>query len=266
MVKTVVGDAFRLSQCIINLIANSCKFTHEGVIEVKCWEGKHDGDMVQVHFSVRDTGIGMSLQTQKGLFTPFKQGDSSTTRLYGGTGLGLTITKQLIDMMKGNIFISSIEGHGSTFHFYVWLKLFKNTTHSYINSNTNPAEIIGMEYSKSLLILIVEDNSFNQTLLKKMIESIGCKCIIASDGMEAVEKVKQNTFDLIFMDIQMPNMDGLEATRIIRKNKHPSPVIIALTANVDVKTMNEVSESGMDDFLLKPTTVGVLRQIIGKYT
>jgi len=99
-----------------------------------------------------------------------------------------------------------------------------------------------------------------------MIESIGYKCMIASDGIEAVEKVKRHTFDMIFMDIQMPNMDGLEATRIIRKNKHPSPVIVALTANADVKTRNEVSRAGMDDFLLKPTTVHALQKIILKYT
>lgn len=238
-----IGDSLRVRQILTNLIGNAIKFTDRGKVT---FEIKFENPYI--HFSIRDTGIGIRADRLEKIFEPFTQADISTTRRYGGTGLGTTICKQLTDLMKGEIWAESNFGKGSVFH--VRLPLSPNTS-----LDSNKERSLDFRYPK-LRILIVDDMEKNTELLKLLLSKEGHTITSALSGEEAVQIYAEETFDLIFMDVQMPGIDGHETARIIRfhemqENVQRTP-IIALTASVFQEDRDAAKESGMDGFVAKP--------------
>jgi len=213
-----------------------------------------------VRFEVEDTGIGIASEALPRLFTPFEQADGSNTRKYGGTGLGLVITKKIAELMGGKTGVSSRPGEGSTFWFTA--RLGKATTEQVAastGSDDSDAEAILRRDHAGRRILLVEDDPFNQEVSTFLLENIGLQAEVANDGIEAVHLVSENTYDLILMDIQMPRMNGLEATRAIRDlPQYAHTPIIAMTANAFPEDKERCLDAGMDDFITKPVTPGVL--------
>jgi CheY-like chemotaxis protein len=261
--KKLIGDAVRVRQILVNLIGNAFKFTEKGRIVVKARLIKHEKQQAVVEFSVSDTGIGIPQDKIAGLFESFQQVDSSTTRKFGGTGLGLAIVKSLVTIMNGRIEVESRLGEGSTFIFSIPFE---------VSEKEDSKEITGAEPDFSGLnidVLLVEDNKANQMLVKRLLEKKEMKVEVAGNGIEALRMLEEKAFDLIFMDIQMPEMDGYEATTAIRKNesitgKHTP--IIALTANAAEDDKNACLKVGMDDFLTKPIRSENLYRCAYKYT
>ena len=256
--KELFGDSLRISQILTNLIGNAVKFTSHG--EIGIYIANNDNI---VRFEVKDTGIGIDLKRQKDLFDPFIQSDGSTTRKYGGTGLGLSISKQLIKLMGGKIWVKSKKNIGSSFIFE--LKLVSSNCSSQNISNIMKTSLNDINTIKGLNILVVEDNKINQEIIVGLLENSGIIIDIANNGKEAVEKFNKNSYQLILMDIQMPVMDGYEATRIIRKENKDIP-IIALSANVMQDDLKRSKDAGMDDHLNKPIDIEKLNSTILKYS
>lgn len=257
----VKGDSGRISQILLNLMNNAIKFTDRGSIQVKAdLVSKTERD-IRVKFSVTDSGIGMTESQVKRIFSPFNQADNSTARKYGGTGLGLSISKKLAEMMGGEINVESAPDKGSTFWFTV------NLGFSEIELKAIPKPE-QTSLKKSLRILVAEDNQVNQMIIKKMLEKLGHTVLVVGNGLEAVNIFKEAPFDMILMDHHMPVMDGMEATKLIRKMDRPgSPTpILAFTANVVEESQKAFSEAGVDDFILKPVTINALETVLSKWT
>ncbi len=246
----LIGDPIRLKQIIINLANNAIKYTKEGSVTIEIELLNIKNNSVELKFSIIDTGIGISPEDEEKLFKAFSQIDSSTTRKYGGTGLGLAISKHLSSLMNGNIGVDSVVGKGSTFWF---------TAHLEVDSTIDtPSEIkLIKEQKEQLSILLVEDNLLNQKFASATLRKEGYNIDIAKNGKIALEKYKNNYYDLILMDIQMPVMDGIEATKEIRAIEEKNNVndrikIIAITAYVMEKDRKMCLAAGMDEYLAKP--------------
>ncbi|GAA5219253.1 hypothetical protein GCM10025776_36700 [Corallincola platygyrae] len=254
-VPPLMGDAVRLRQVLSNLLGNAMKFTQEGGIMVSCEIISGDSQEAKLLLSVKDSGIGMSEQQIARLFTPFTQADSTTTRAFGGTGLGLTISQQLVSLMGSRIELESQPGLGSCFRFELTLPV----------SEIAP-ETIRKEKRRfrplNCHILLVDDNVVNQEVALGMLTRLGARVTVAEHGADAVAKANQETFDLIFMDIQMPIMDGYEATRTIKQNLISPPPIIALTANALAEERDKAATAGMSGHVTKPVRQAELYQII----
>ena len=248
------GDPVRIRQILLNILSNSVKFTKNGTINVVI-ENKEDQS---VHIEVKDSGIGMSEEALNKLFNRFAQADTSTTRKYGGTGLGMAITHVLIDMMKGSINVRSIEGQGTCFSFS--LPLIKAQAKDVTKIKETKSQQFVPELS-DYTIMIVEDNKINQLIIKKMLSKTKASLLLADNGLMAVNIVKERKIDLILMDIQMPVMDGVTACKIIKKLTN-CPPIIALTANVMEKDITDYLNSGFDAHLGKPLELDNLHQIL----
>ncbi len=243
-----IGDWLRISQIILNLISNSIKFTAEKG-EISYSADYINGSLV---LSISDNGIGMSKEVQDKIFKPFEQADGSTTRKYGGTGLGLSITQNLVELMNGKIELNSQEDVGSTFTITIPLEKLQNT---YTDSNTTDSvkEEIERENFSDLHILVVEDNKTNQMLIKMLLAEFGITCDMANDGLEAVEMYNPDTHALILMDENMPNMNGVEAMKLIReKHQERCGAIIAITANAMTGDREKFLKLGMDGYISKP--------------
>ncbi|MFZ3273321.1 MAG: PAS domain S-box protein [Lutibacter sp.] len=258
-----LGDPTRIEQILLNLIGNAVKFTNKGSVQVTLKQLHETDDTSEIYFEVRDTGIGIVSNKINTVFGAFSQAKSDTSRIYGGTGLGLTIVKKLVGLLNGVIKVESIFGEGSVFK--ITLPLKKDL------ANSNLAEIepaFLMTEPLELSILLVEDNKTNQLLAKTRLERWKCNVDIANNGIEGVKKVQKNMYDLILMDIQMPIMDGYEATKIIKNDiskKVAQIPIIAMTAyatNVDIK---RAKNAGMDDYIFKPFKPKELYTILEKY-
>jgi signal transduction histidine kinase/FixJ family two-component response regulator len=253
--KKIQGDSARLGQVLLNLVGNAVKFTATGEIAVRVAmaERASDSDSANLHFIVADTGIGIPMEKQEVIFSSFTQADSSTTRNYGGTGLGLTICERLVSMMGGTIWVESELGRGSQFHFTVQMKeaergAVRSTT---LPIATNPA------LASSLRILLAEDNRINQVIASRMLEKMGHTVAIAANGNEAISLLSQESFDLILMDVQMPEMDGFTATGKIREDEEQSGShipIIAITAHAMAGDRERCFNAGMDGYISKPIT------------
>lgn len=248
--RMVVGDPGRLRQVIVNLIDNATKFTEQGevVFDVQCRE--RTSEAVHLHFSVTDTGIGIPENRQTKIFDVFEQVDMSNTRRYGGTGLGLTISSQLVRMMDGQLAVESEVGRGSTFHFTARLGL---ATQAELTDKQPVAEL--PTRLDPLRILLVEDSPVNQKLAATLLRKRGHDVSVANNGREALESLDSQPFDLVLMDIQMPEMDGLEATRAIREKERETGEhipIIALTAHALEGDRERCLDAGMDNYLAKP--------------
>jgi len=258
----IIGDPTRVGQIIINIANNAIKFTSHGSVKIFITTLNETLDAIEYQIIIKDTGIGMSKETVAKLFTCFEQADSSTNRKYGGTGLGLSITKSLINMMRGKIDVRSKEGEGS--EFIVSIK-----TQKYFN-NTNDSKALNQENTDidlgSLAILVVEDNKTNQVLIDIILDEYGIDADIANNGLEAVNILKEKTYDLILMDIQMPNMNGYEATKFIRDKKsdviNHEVEIVALSANATVEDIKLSSAAGMNNHLSKPIEAKKLHEVL----
>jgi CheY-like chemotaxis protein len=246
----LLGDPLRLGQILTNLVNNAVKFTERGEIRLEIQLlGRADGK-VQLKFSVRDTGMGMTREQSAKLFQPFVQADSSTTRKHGGTGLGLTICRRLVEMMGGRVWLESEPGVGSTFFFTVWLG---------VGAAKDPVSIISERLAR-LRVLIVDDNSAAREILAEPLSGIASHVRMAASGPEAIAALKaQNSaepFDLVFMDWRMPGMDGLQAIRLIKSDETlpKQPTIVMVTAFGREEVREEAEQLGLDGFLVKPVT------------
>lgn len=243
----VISDEVRLKQILINLVGNAIKFTSQGSVVIAVELLEFNEETALIRFSVKDTGPGISPEKQKKLFQPFQQLDASTTRKYGGTGLGLMISKILTELLSGKIFVDSAEGKGSNFYFELPLEPAKEKS---VNKKSYPES---GEINTSLKILIAEDNEINRKVLLRMLTKLGLSSDIAMNGKEAVSMASKNNYDLIFMDVEMPEMDGVDATHTIRKeNLKKQPIIIAVTANAMKGDREKYIGYGMNDYFTKP--------------
>ncbi len=271
----VKGDPTRLRQVLINLLDNAVKFTERGEVGLQVSLESEDGKWL---FRVWDTGIGMDEQTVKKLFRPFTQADESTTRKYGGTGLGLTICKDLVEAMGGKLQVQSYPGQGSCFWFALPLERADDATEPATAAETSSMEeetMVGLAKSLSTpglnqeRVLLVEDNPVNQLVASSMLDVLGVTCETASDGREALEKLERGHYALVLMDVEMPQMDGHAATREIRRRERqsgsPRVPVIAMTANAMAEDRMRCITSGMDDYLAKPYELNALATIIHRW-
>lgn len=261
----VVGDPGRLRQILMNLIGNALKFTNHGEVLLYVSEEKRTKKDVQLRFEVRDSGIGIKEEKQKDIFAAFSQADDSTTRKYGGTGLGLAICRQLVTMMGGTIGVESAEGKGAIFWFTT---VFTIGNESESSVNTRVEAVVPKSFNLS--ILVVEDNITNQIVAQGTLEKYGCKVDLADNGVESLTAVEKNLYDLIFMDCQMPVMDGYEATESIRRLEQEKGVervpIIALTAHALKGDRERCLAVGMDDYITKPFDEQQLADILFRWS
>ncbi len=251
--KVLLGDPVRLHQIILNLVGNAVKFTSEGSITTIIRLLEEDAEKVLMEFVVTDTGIGIGKDKMAKIFENFQQATSDTSRVFGGTGLGLAITKQLVEAQGGTIGVKSIKDKGSTFHFSL---TFKKT-----NKETE-AEPIALETNfpmKNVKVLVVEDLPLNQLLMRTIMEDFGYECDIAVNGKIAVEKVQSKRYDIILMDLQMPEMDGFDATKYIRTHLNNQIPIIALTADVTTTDLARCKVAGINDYISKPLDENLLK-------
>lgn len=244
--KVLIGDSVRLNQILLNLISNAIKFTSKGKIKISVRLVDTSEDKVTIEFAVEDTGIGVAENMIPKLFENFQQATSSTARQYGGTGLGLAIAKQLVELQGGIISVKSILNEGSTFSFVL---SFQKTNKVVENESTVP-EL--KQEIKKIKILAVEDVPLNQLLLKITIDEFGFEGDFAENGKVAIEKLQNNSYDIILMDLQMPEMNGHEATEYIRKEMKSKIPIIALTADVTMDDLEKCKAIGMNGHVAKP--------------
>jgi PAS domain S-box-containing protein len=256
--KVLLGDSVRLHQVILNLVSNAVKFTEQGEIRFSVKMIEEDNEKATLEFMVRDTGIGIHESKIKNIFENFQQASSDTSRLYGGTGLGLAIVKQLVEPQGGSVKVESTLGKGSTFSFRL---SFQKTEKDVEGEKV----LVAIDKTiKHIQILVVEDISLNKLLMKTLLDDFGFDCDIVSNGKEATEKLQYKNYDLILMDLQMPVMNGFEATEYIRSKMHLKTPIMALTADVTTVDLEKCKAVGMNDYVSKPINEKILySKIIG---
>ena len=252
--RFVVGDALRLGQVLLNLTGNAVKFTARGRVSVDVTLDRADVDSVELAFRVSDTGIGLTPEQLNRIFAPFSQADASSTRKYGGSGLGLAISKQLVELMGGRIWAESTFGEGSCFSFTI---PFKRVVDTDVPVVEDTAGIAAVAAARARLVgarvLVAEDNEFNQIVIEDLLTGCGATVTLCANGRQVLEALTRAPFDLILMDVQMPEMDGYEATRQIRAiPAWASQRVIAMTANAMDEDRQRCLDAGMDDFETKP--------------
>ena len=277
-----LGDSDRLRQIFLNLLGNAVKFTDNSSISIHIIGQPISEQKYELIISIQDQGIGIDSDKINHLFQPFNQADTSISRKYGGTGLGLVISKSLVNLMGGTIWVESqgnIGGNpppdfflepeepqtqGSTFYFTLQLKL---ASESEINLLTNPPlpQIKKIYDQSQLKILIADDDEINQEFGLLLLKTFGYDADIANNGLEVLELLKKQSYDIILMDMQMPEMDGLTATKMIRESSQTQPWIIAVTANVLERDRQKCLEVGMNDYLSKPIMIEDFNHAISKY-
>lgn len=269
----VVGDRFRLTQVIGNLVGNAIKFTEKGMVDLSLSILSQDFDTVRLRVLIRDTGVGIPVHAQKDVMSSFSQADSSLSRRYGGTGLGLTISSELLQQMNSELLFKSQEGVGSEFYFSLDLPLSKRVFKEEIAPIESKKIDAGDSAERSLPsdlsgknILLVEDNQINQIVVSEFLQIAKATVIIANDGEEAITLFSKDQFDAILMDIQMPKLDGYETTRRIRLMDGGASIpIIGISAGVSEKEISKALSSGMDDFLPKPLNPGAMITVLIKH-
>ena len=250
------GDPTRLTQVLVNLTGNAIKFTEQGAITISA---SIDRAAEQLTFSVADTGIGMTEKQKKMLFKPFSQADASTTRKFGGSGLGLAICKQIADTMQGHLTVKSTPGKGSTFSFQIPLTETQQPI-------SQPRKVSGEALHQDLKILLVEDNATNQLLVRRMLEKLGTECVVAENGQVAVDALRDDDYTLVFMDCQMPVLDGYAATRKIREELGLKLPIIAMTANALDGDREKCLDAGMSDYMTKPVRLKHIQDCLQRWS
>lgn len=286
--QQVVGDAVRLRQVLCNLVGNAVKFTEQGQITIQVdlaspephtdlealrhrWGIDQDLQVVWVTIAVSDTGIGIPEEQQQLIFERFTQADNSSTRRFGGSGLGLAISHHLTHLMGGQIGVQSAVGKGST--FWITIPLFVANVEQHEQEPVAPSadggEIARLSSQRKRRILLVEDNPVNQKVVTRLLQKLGCEVETAANGMEAVQCLKERHYDVVFMDLHMPQMDGLQATQLIRNHEQQTgnhQVIIAMTASSMAEDVQKCFDAGMDDYMSKPVSLEVLHTMLEKWT
>jgi two-component system, sensor histidine kinase len=265
----VIADETRVKQILFNLISNAIKFTQEGKVQLTVTESARTSEALEITFAVQDTGIGMNDEVLSRLFQRFYQVDDTSTRRFGGTGLGLEISQSLARMMNGDITVTSTVGKGSTFTTVLRLPVSDHVFDS--PSAKEPMEPFVVEPARSstgaMRILVVEDHPINQKLVGVLLGRMGCDLTFCENGQMAVDRVQQEVFDMVLMDVNMPVMDGLSATRLIRAL--PGPVaripIVVFTADVMNDANEQAMAAGANDFITKPVKIEELRALVQKY-
>jgi CheY-like chemotaxis protein len=278
----IVSDPTRLRQILINLLSNAIKFTEKGDVVLSVDSIPWENGRVELHFAVKDTGIGIPQDRIARLFQSFSQVDMSTTRKYGGTGLGLAISKRLVEIMEGRIWVESEVGKGSTFHFTVpvdaspvCLPEAEEVPEEPHSEAQYEAQCEAQSESQSeskydthvdMRILLAEDNDVNKKVMSRMLKKLGYRADMASNGLEVLKALERQAYDLVLMDIQMPEMDGLEAASQIRKRwpAAEQPRIIALTAYAMEGDRERCLEAGMDGYISKPVKMEDLKAALGR--
>jgi signal transduction histidine kinase/ActR/RegA family two-component response regulator len=253
-----LGDPGRIRQILINLCDNAIKFTAAGSVSIQVQCCASPGGGYEAHFSVRDTGLGVAKDKQDAIFEAFSQADTSTTRRFGGTGLGLTICRRLVGLMGGRMWLESELGVGSSFHFTVLLQVANEPIPLPQAAAAQPAQ------SRPMRVLLVEDHPINQKLAMTLISKWGHTVVLAENGQEAVARFQEGPWDIVLMDLQMPVMGGIEATRVIRASEAPGQrtPIIAMTANAMEGDRAACLEAGMDEHMAKPFKAETLRDVL----
>jgi signal transduction histidine kinase len=261
------GDSNRIRQILLNLLGNAVKFTEQGSVHLDVTTEPSHPEHVRLRFEVRDTGIGMDTASQARLFQPFGQADDSTTRRFGGTGLGLTIARELVTLLGGNIGFHSALGVGTTF----WFTLDVHRDDSPVSAATLDESSATLAVrTPGMRVLMAEDNPVNATIVGAMLDSLGVEHQCAGNGQQVLDRIRESAWDLVLMDCQMPVLDGYEATRRIRaagtvaRSGRPLPVV-ALTANAFEEDRQRCMEAGMDGFLTKPVTLDSLRAELSRW-
>ena len=266
--KYLFGDPIRVRQILLNFTNNAVKFTSEGTVAITISAAEKKADRVLLKFEVKDTGIGIPQTKLNTLFKSFSQVDPSTTRRFGGTGLGLTIAKKLTKMMNGEVGVKSEEGVGSTFWFSAWFE-YRDEKPEELVTKTLPASQHNVTEEIGQRILLVEDNRINQKVAIHTLKKLGFEADIAENGRIAVDMLKKTNYSLVLMDIQMPEMDGVEATSIIRSPDsgvlNPQITIIAMTANAMSGDREKYTNAGMNDYITKPFRRVELKDLLSNY-
>lgn len=264
--ERIFADKLRLKQILMNLIGNAMKFTKEGFISIEIKQIKRNENLLTLEVSVQDSGIGIALDKQILIFKPFTQADHSTNKQFGGTGLGLSISKKLAIAMKGDIRIESEVNSGSTFfvQFESEIGNEKSNNVKTLKQHSSDKRVGNLQIEFPLSILVVEDNLMNQDIIQRLLKKLGLTCDIASDGQAGINAAKNKDYDLILMDIQMPGIDGFEATKQILELKKKNK-IFALTASATNEMKSKILESGFQEFLSKPIYLQNLREAILKH-
>jgi PAS domain S-box-containing protein len=260
ILEVLIGDPYRINQVLLNLVSNAVKFTQKGSVDISCRLQSEDDEKQWLEFSVKDTGMGMDEEFMKNLFQKFTQEDESVTRRFGGTGLGMSICKELVEFMGGTISVESKKGTGTTASFRVPLK-----KGSIADIPSKETVQIRSNMLAGKRILVTDDNEMNRLVATTILRNYGVELDEATNGIEAIKKIKQQAYDLVLMDVQMPLMDGLEATKLIRENISRSLPVIALTALALKGDETKFIEAGMNDYLSKPFEESRLIQVIAKW-
>ncbi len=268
--EVVVGDVNRIRQILLNLLSNAVKFTERGEVAVAVEARPVSPEKLRLRFSVRDTGVGIPPDRLEMIFEPFLQVDASTSRKYGGTGLGLAISTRLVELMGGRIWAESVEGQGSVFHFTVKVgRAGPDLANAAAQVAGASAERVGglvdsgLGRRLPLRILVAEDNAVNQRVALSMLEKMGYRADLAGDGLEVLKALERQSYDVVLMDIQMPEVDGLEAARRIRRRHgDDGPWIVAMTAGAMSGDREKCLEAGMDDYLSKPVRIDELQSAL----
>jgi len=265
--NNLLGDPLRLQQILNNLVGNAIKFTNTGTVAVTVQLIEKRVDEAVIKFLIRDTGPGIADEALITIFDPFTQADSSVTRNYGGSGLGLSIAKNLVSLMGGEISCRNNPQGGADFYFTTRCSRQSEQTASCSSTETKPRSELKLELSGSERVLLVEDNPFNQKIMVMTLNKLGMDYTLANNGQECLEVLANNEFDIVLMDCQMPVMDGYEASRRIRESESADEhlPIIAITANSLPGDQEKCYEAGMDDFLSKPFKRCELEMILGKW-
>jgi CheY-like chemotaxis protein len=254
----LIADSTRITQVLLNLVSNAVKFTSEGSVRVEV-SGAQSGGLWNLRFAVKDSGIGIPADRIDRLFKPFSQIDSSTTRRFGGTGLGLAICQRLVEMMQGRISVSSVDGKGSSFNFTLPAELSGVSCTSAPAEKAAPVLLLDRTFSEAhpLRLLVAEDNPVNQKVILMTLAKLGYRADAVCNGLEAVECGSRTTYDMLILDMQMPEMDGLEAAETLRKviPVENMPYMVALTANAFTEDRTACLAAGMNEFLTKPLRI-----------
>ncbi len=259
LIAVVEGDKIRLGQILLNLMGNAIKFTERGEVVVRVTQVKRLEEQQLIRFEIQDSGIGMSLDQQQRLFQPFSQVDRSITRRYGGTGLGLAISRQLVELMSGRLTVQSRLGEGSRFEFELLLPFSEQVVESALRRNWSGS-------FSGYRVLLVEDNLLNQQVAQEFLKRLGFEVALAEDGLKAVEAVEQCRYDLVLMDLHMPNLDGYEATAQIRRHYNAKDLpILAMTADAFSDDRKRCLEMGMNDHIPKPFDALQLPQTLARW-
>jgi CheY-like chemotaxis protein len=263
--NAIIGDPVRLGQILTNLMSNAVKFTHKGKVTVTASLASNTDDSSTIDFEITDTGIGITPDKIDHIFESFSQASSDTTRKYGGTGLGLTITKRLLQLLGSDITVDSEYGKGSVFNFSL---TFKNSKRQ-LNSTADGDEFYRLKSLKGTRLLIAEDNQINVILAKQFMKQWDVECDVAENGEIALMLVQTHDYDMVLMDLQMPEMDGYQATRAIRElpgDKYKKLPIIALTASAMLDIQDMAFTVGMNDYVSKPFNPNELHRKIELYS